>query len=416
MSLPRSDSRLLVWSAAFFVSLAACGSSGTGTTGEGGSPGTGGSGTGGTTGTGGNGTGGNGTGGNGTGGNGTGGNGTGGNGTGGNGTGGNGTGGHSTGGAGGSATGGTGTGGVAGGGGRGTGGAAGGAGRAGSGGAGGAVTGSGGSGGASAMSSGCGKAPTIASSMYNNGKPISITAANMQRRYILSVPTNYDNTKPYKLVIAYHALNSNDHSIYNEKYYDLQPALQRHHDLRGAERAAERRALLRHWNRGFRLRMAEYERSDMQLADAVVKQVEDNFCVDTNRIFATGWSYGASMSEQTACERPLGGTQAAGWGVRGIAIYAVAYLSNSSAKCKATKPVAYYATHGTCDSVLTLRRNGQVLDDDRHIRRRGSGQGLGRDRRLHLATPHEGDQRGARLHQADRLHVRLPVGVLLFQR
>ena len=91
---------------------------------------------------------------------------------------------------------------------------------------------------------------------------------------------------------------------------------------------------------------------DMQLADAVVKQVEDNFCIDTNRIFATGWSYGASMSEQTACERPLGGTQAAGWGVRAVAVYAVAYLSNTN-NCKATKPVAYYASHGTCDSVLS---------------------------------------------------------------
>ena len=53
MSLPRSDSRLLVLSAAFLVSLAACGS-GTGDgTGAGGSPGTGGSATGGTTGSGG---------------------------------------------------------------------------------------------------------------------------------------------------------------------------------------------------------------------------------------------------------------------------------------------------------------------------------------------------------------------------
>jgi hypothetical protein len=56
-----------------------------------------------------------------------------------------------------------------------------------------------GSGGASALSSGCGKAPTIASSQYNNGHHITITAAGLQREYILNVPTNYDNTHPYKL-------------------------------------------------------------------------------------------------------------------------------------------------------------------------------------------------------------------------
>ena len=87
-------------------------------------------------------------------------------------------------------------------------------------GAGGGAAGSGGSG-TSGMSSGCGKAPGIASSMYNNGKNIPITAANMQRRYILNVPTNYDNTKPYKLIIAWHQRDGNDNQMYDNKYYHL---------------------------------------------------------------------------------------------------------------------------------------------------------------------------------------------------
>ena len=367
MSLPRSDSRLLLLSAAFVLSIAACGSSTGDGTGTGGSPGTGGSATGGTTGSGGttstggtgpstggnNGTGGSapatggsvGTGGHATGGAagsgaGTGGSATGGTGPGTGGSGGKATGGTgpATGGAGGKGTGGTGPGGA---GGKGTGGSA-------TGGAGGSSTGTGGS---SAMSSGCGKAPTIASSMYNNGMPISITAANKQRRYILSVPTNYDNTKPYKLVVAYHALNSNDHSVYSEKYYGLQPLSNNTTIFVAPNGQSGGNPCTGTGTGESGCGWPNTSDQDMQLADAVVKQVEDNFCVDTNRIFATGWSYGASMSEQTACERPLGGTQTAGWGVRGIAIYAVAYLSNST-NCKATKPVAYYATHGTCDSVL----------------------------------------------------------------
>jgi poly(3-hydroxybutyrate) depolymerase len=248
-------------------------------------------------------------------------------------------------GTGGSAAGGRG--GQSGGGGHATGGGSGGAAGAGTGGS----TGTGGSGATTGMSAGCGKAPTIASSMYNNGMPISIMAANMQRRYILSVPTNYDNTKPYKLVIAYHALNSNDHSVYNEKYYGLLP-LSNNSTIFVAPNGQKNGApCTGTGGNESGCGWPNTSDQDMQLADAVVKQVEDNFCVDTNRIFATGWSYGASMSEQTACERPLGGTQAAGWGVRGIAIYAVAYLSNST-NCKASKPVAYYATHGTCDGTL----------------------------------------------------------------
>jgi poly(3-hydroxybutyrate) depolymerase len=229
--------------------------------------------------------------------------------------------------------------------GRGGGGPTGGAGRGGSGGS---STGTGGSG-TPGMSSGCGKAPGIASSMYNNGKPISIMAANMQRRYLLNVPTNYDNTKPYKLVVAYHALNSNDQSVYSEKYYGLLP-LSNNSTIFVAPNGQKNGAPCSGNSAGDSgCGWPNTQDQDMQLADAVVKQVEDNFCVDTNRIFATGWSYGASMSQQTACERPLGGTAA--WGVRAIAIYAVAYLSNS-VNCKVSKPVAYYATHGTHDSVL----------------------------------------------------------------
>jgi poly(3-hydroxybutyrate) depolymerase len=363
MSLPRSDSRLLVWSAAFLVTLAACGSG----TGEGGS---GGSGTGGETASGG--TTGSGGAGPATGGN----NGTGGNGTGGSGpaTGGSvGTGGHATGGAagapsgtgggaGGSATGGTGPGtggaggkgtggtgpGTGGAGGKGTGGTGPGTGGAGGKGTGGSATG--GAGGSASMSSGCGKAPTIASSNYNNGHHIAITVGGMAREYILNVPTNYDNTKPYKFVIAYHELNGNDDEMYKNKYYHLLP-LSNDTTIFVAPNGQQNNA---NCTQASGCGWPNPSDTDMKLADAVVAQIEQNFCVDTNRIFATGWSYGASMSEQTACERPLTGAGATNpWGVRAIAVYSVAYLSNTD-NCKATssKPVAYYASHGTNDTVL----------------------------------------------------------------
>src|SRR5450432_3263269 len=196
------------------------------------------------------------------------------------------------------------------------------------------------------MSAGCGKAPTIAASTYNNGNPITISAANMMRRYILRVPTTYDNTKPYKLVIAYHARDSNDHTVYTQNYYGLS-SLSNNTTIFVAPNGQLNGAPCAGTGTGESgCGWPNTSDQDMALADAVVKQVEDNFCVDTNRIFATGWSYGASMSEQTACERPLGGTAA--WGVRAVATYAVAYLSNST-QCKITKPVAYYGVHGTCD-------------------------------------------------------------------
>jgi len=199
----------------------------------------------------------------------------------------------------------------------------------------------------SGQSAGCGKTSAITSSQYNNGNPISITVNGSQRRYILNVPTNYDNTKPYKFILGIHALNSNDKSVYNEKYYGLLP-LSNNTVIFAAPNGVNGSTPCSGTGVGDSNCGWPAGNNNMELMDAVVKQVTDNFCVDTNHIYATGWSYGASMSYEVGCERPLGGTKA-NWGVRAIAIYAVRQMSGS---CKPTIPIGYYLSHGTNDSVL----------------------------------------------------------------
>ena len=237
--------------------------------------------------------------------------------------------------------GGAGTGGAATGG-AGTGGASGG-----KGGAGGGPGGTGGTGGQSTtMSTGCGKAPTIPSNMYNGGQTIAITAASMQRRFILNVPTNYDNTKPYKLIIAFHQLDGNDRQMYANGYYHLLN-LSGSNAIFVAPNGQKNGAACTTMNNGDGgCGWPNTQNSDIALADAVVAQIKENFCVDTNRIFATGWSYGGSMSYKTACERPLG---AANGYIRAIAAYSGAQLSGT---CTPSHPVAYYGSHGDSDGVL----------------------------------------------------------------
>jgi poly(3-hydroxybutyrate) depolymerase len=202
------------------------------------------------------------------------------------------------------------------------------------------------------QSAGCGKTPTIASSQYNNGNPISITVNGSQRRYILNVPTNYDNTKPYKFILAVHQLNGNDVEMYKENYYGLL-SLSNNTTIFAAPNGVNGSTPCSGTGSGDGGCGWPAGNNNMQLMDAVVKQVTDNFCIDTNRIFATGWSYGASMSYEIGCERPLGGPAAtATWGVRAVANYSVAQMSGSC-KPSTSYPVAYYLSHGTCDSVLT---------------------------------------------------------------
>src|SRR6478609_3842459 len=250
---------------------------------------------------------------------------------------------------GGSATGSAGTGGAAGA--RASGGAPGSGGKSGAGGAGSAGAAGGGSD-SGPLSAGCGKMPTIASSMYNNGNPISITAANKQRRYILSVPANYDNTKPYRLVIAWHQLDGNDKQMYQQNYYWLKDIADAASSTIFVAPNGEKNGTpcTGTGSGGSGCGWPDSSGSNVELGDAVVAQVEENFCIDKKKIFANGWSYGGSMSYRTACSRPLGGTDP--WGVRAVAIYNGA-ANLSAGNCTPSKAVAFYASHGTNDNVLT---------------------------------------------------------------
>lgn len=251
----------------------------------------------------------------------------------------------------------TGSGGATDTGGRGGGGRAGAGGRGGSGATGGGTgtggsMGGGGSGVMPAMSSGCGKMPTIASSMYNNGNPIPIMAANRQRRFILSVPTNYDNTKPHKLVIAWHELDGNDKKMYRDNYYGLKTMGDAASTTifvapNGEKGGAPCTGTANSGEAG--CGWPDSSGSNVALGDAVVALIEENFCIDKNRTFANGWSYGGSMSYRTGCSRPLGGGTAT-WGVRAIAIYNG--NPGLSGNCTPGKPVATYVSHGTQDSIF----------------------------------------------------------------
>lgn len=207
----------------------------------------------------------------------------------------------------------------------------------------------------SGKSAGCGKASTITE--YNKGQPISITAGGKQRRYILNVPTNYDNSKPYRLIVSYHQLDGNDKQNYNWQYYGLLP-LSNNSTIFVAPNGQKNGSACTGTGDGDSgCGWPNSGDSDLALADAVVAQIEENFCIDTNRIFAVGWSYGGSMSYRTACSRPQGGTGAT-WGVRGIAVYSAAQLSGN---CTPSKPVAYFHAHGTNDTVLNYDSMGMPL-------------------------------------------------------
>ena len=242
--------------------------------------------------------------------------------------GGSGAGGRSGSGGGGMAGAGAGGGAMAGSGGRGVGGGTSGTGGSGSGGS----SGSGGAGGGAMPSGGCGKARTL-----QNGT-LSITFGGASRVYILRAPENYDNNHAYRLVFAYAESGSSAMSVATRNYFTLATLDTSKTTIFAAPDAANG--------------AGSWSKSDVELTDAILAQLEGDLCIDKTRIFATGFSFGGAMSLALACTRADV--------FRGVAFFSGADLTGS---CTAplTKPIAYYASQASQDSTGTpMPSSGRV--------------------------------------------------------
>jgi len=90
---------------------------------------------------------------------------------------------------------------------------------------------------------------------------------------------------------------------------------------------------------------------DITFTDQMLNFTKSSLCIDESQIFATGWSYGGSMSYSVACSRPNI--------FRAVAAIAGAQLSGCSG---GTTPVAYLGIHGAADDVLNISQ-GRTLRD-----------------------------------------------------
>ncbi|MDY7090880.1 MAG: cellulose binding domain-containing protein [Actinomycetota bacterium] len=182
-----------------------------------------------------------------------------------------------------------------------------------------------------ATTAGCGKAPTLTSGTR------TISSGGQNRTYILRVPDNYDRNKPYKLIFGFHWLNGSARNVADAGYYGLQ-GLSGNSAIFVAPQGIDNG-----WaNTGNR---------DLTLVDNLTTLIQNDLCVDTTQVFATGWSYGGSMSYAVACARPNV--------FRAVAVISGANLSGCS---PGTQPVAYLGIHGTFDSVLNISMGRSIRD------------------------------------------------------
>ena len=184
-------------------------------------------------------------------------------------------------------------------------------------------------------SDGCGRA-----NHPSSGKT-TIKVDGTSRQYMLKIPANYDAKKPYKLVFCWHWLNGSYDDVINNGYY-------------GLEKLSNGTAIFVAPN-GISNGWANTNGRDINFLKAMLAYFDSTLCIDKERIFSLGWSYGGMMSFAIAC--------AQSHVFRAIAPMSGAIWSGCDESDKANiGPIAMWQSHGNNDGTVSLSAGKQARD------------------------------------------------------
>lgn len=198
--------------------------------------------------------------------------------------------------------------------------------------------------GGSAQSAGCGKAAGLTS-----GKA-SIDVGGTMREYILAVPDNYDQNKAYKLIFGWHPWGGSAQQVAGGGYYGLESKANGEAIFVAAE-GLEFGGSGRGWG--------NTDGQDLEFLAAMLERFRSGLCIDENRIFSTGFSFGGMMSFAAGCSSTSM--------MRAIAPMAGNIMVSG---CEdGTRPVAVMGFHGDHDGVVDI--SGGEAGRDAFIERNG---------------------------------------------
>lgn len=185
---------------------------------------------------------------------------------------------------------------------------------------------------------GCGKTPTLKDGTH------TIQSSGQSRSYILSLPSSYDKSHPYRLVFGLHWLNGSASNVATGGSDGAVGAFYGQKQLNGS-------GTIFVAPQGLNAGWGNSNGNDITLMDNITKEIETDLCVDTSMVFSMGWSYGGAMSYALACARPSV--------FRAVVVYSGANLSGCNG---GTQPVAYFGIHGIHDSVLNISQGRSIRD------------------------------------------------------
>jgi polyhydroxybutyrate depolymerase len=181
---------------------------------------------------------------------------------------------------------------------------------------------------------------------------VQITSGGVRRTVLLHVPSGYTDTKPVALVLNLHGSGS---------------TAMAQAGLSGMNAASDADGFIVAYPQGAITSGSGFDwnvpgqplfggaaaptgaADDVTFLSTTISTLESGLCVDSKRVYATGFSGGSRMASQLACD--LSGVIAAIAPVSGLRL---------PAPCAATRPVPVLTFHGTADPVDPYDGNGQA--------------------------------------------------------
>jgi poly(3-hydroxybutyrate) depolymerase len=185
---------------------------------------------------------------------------------------------------------------------------------------------------------------------------IDNTGVSMSRQFYISLPTGYDPAKAYPLVTVWHYAGGTATQMISAgpggAFYGVQKGFPNAIYVAG---------------QGLTDSMGQTgwpntKNQDVAFTRAMLAWLEQSYCIDQNRIMATGMSYGGIMSNTLACQMPDV--------FRATGVMSGALFNFQGGGC-VDHPIASWITHGTADMTVTFA-SGQTARDQ-YLKDNGCG-------------------------------------------
>ena len=175
----------------------------------------------------------------------------------------------------------------------------------------------------------------------------SLIVDGRERMYLAYVPTSYDGAQPLPVLLVFHGFASSPANIM--RMSDFNALAEEQQFIVVYPGGSEQPTV---WYNGTSILRPFDDDRDLRFIDALLDRLISEECVDTQRVYAVGFSMGGGMAHRLACERSER--------IAAVGTVAGAFATIPGG-CLPDRPVPIMALHGLRDRVVPFEGAGLLL-------------------------------------------------------